>query len=413
MNVVVDCNVIVSAARIDGTCREVLDRVVRHHDIVLSEPILAEYVHVADRPRQAAYRQALLAVIREIERLATIVEPADTLFGLRDPDDEIYLATAMAGSAVLITGNRRDFTEPRYATVDVLSRAPSWIAPHERLLHGLTHPSCRAPPAALRPVRSSRAFAVSLLRAGRGPSVTRPSRTCPTCRRPPPRSTAECPAPPPHPAPGGRGSETSLLGVKPSQGGEDRDTARLCRHRIARHAAAHSRDHDRHGRMARAPRLAPSLRRGGRCRHGIHGRSPGRAPHRVPAVAGYRGCAGPDCRTLSPDRMHTCLAIAADLHPAWHRCSPAARKLHARNVSILAVDTDAPVDAVSCWTRGGLPSGGTGMGIRIARRYGIPVLNLGVMHPRAACERLEEIRAALSPGTRPARSGPLEDGSTP
>ena len=113
----------------------------------------------------------------------------------------------------------------------------------------------------------------------------------------------------------------------------------------------------------------------------------------------YRGCAGPDCRTLSPDRMRTCLAIAADLHPAWHRCSPAARKLHARNVSILAVDSDAPVDAVTCWTRDGLPTGGTGMGIRIARRYGIPVLNLGAMQPRAVCERLEAIRAAASSGT--------------
>ena len=117
---------------------------------------------------------------------------------------------------------------------------------------------------------------------------------------------------------------------------------------------------------------------------------------------GYRGCRGLDCRTLSADRMQTCLAIAAALHPAWHRCSPTARKLHARNVSILAADTDAPVDAVACWTRDGLPSGGTGMGIRIARRYGIPVLNLGSMHPRAVCERLEEIRAAPSTGTRPA-----------
>ncbi len=47
-------------------------------------------------------------------------------------------------------------------------------------------------------------------------------------------------------------------------------------------------------------------------------------------------------------------------------------------------------------------SGGTGQGIRIADRYGIPVLNLGAMHPRAVCERLEDIRAAASPGTRPA-----------
>lgn len=121
MKVVLDCNVIVSAARIDGTCRAVLDTVVRHHDIVLSEPILAEYESVAARPKHAAYRNDLRATISHIKRVAAIVEPADTLFGLRDPDDEIYLATAMAGGAVLITGNRRDFTEPLYATVDVLS----------------------------------------------------------------------------------------------------------------------------------------------------------------------------------------------------------------------------------------------------------------------------------------------------
>ena len=91
---------------------------------------------------------------------------------------------------------------------------------------------------------------------------------------------------------------------------------------------------------------------------------------------GYRGCAGPDCRTLSPDRMHTCLGIAAGLHPAWHRCSPAARSLHARNAAILlGEDADTPVDAVVAWTMRGLVSGGTGMGIRIAHDRGIPVLN--------------------------------------
>ena len=128
---------------------------------------------------------------------------------------------------------------------------------------------------------------------------------------------------------------------------------------------------------------------------------------------GYRGTAGPDCRTLSADRTRRCLAIAAALHPAWHRCSSAARKLHARNVGILAVDTDMPVHAVVCWTRGGLPSGGTGMGIRIAHDRGIPVLNLGVLHPRAVCERLEEIRAAPSPAPVQPGPSPLEDGSMP
>ena len=142
------------------------------------------------------------------------------------------------------------------------------------------------------------------------------------------------------------------------------------------------------------------------------GAPPGRRTVFLPWPA-YRGCTGPDCRTLSPERMRTCLAIAADLHPTWHRCSPAARKLHARNTAILlGEDAGTPVHAVIAWTSQGRVSGGTGQGIRIADRYGIPVLNLGAMHPRAVCERLEDIRAAASPGTRPARSAlRLDDGS--
>ena len=83
---------------------------------------------------------------------------------------------------------------------------------------------------------------------------------------------------------------------------------------------------------------------------------------------GYRGCRGSDCRTLSADRMRTCLAIAADLHPAWHRCSPAARKLHARNVGILTADTDTSVRALVAWTSHGRIAGGTGMPSRFASR---------------------------------------------
>ena len=109
----------------------------------------------------------------------------------------------------------------------------------------------------------------------------------------------------------------------------------------------------------------------------------------------YRGCSGPDCRTLSAEQMDRCHAIASALHPAWHRCSPAARKLHARNSAIvLGADTDEPVDALVAWSVGGAVAGGTGMGIRIARAHGIPVLNLGVLHPRAVCERLDAIRIA-------------------
>ena len=71
--------------------------------------------------------------------------------------------------------------------------------------------------------------------------------------------------------------------------------------------------------------------------------------------------------------------------------------MHARNAAILlSASLDRPVHAVVAWTAGGRVEGGTGMGIRIARARGIPVLNLGKMTPRAVCERLRDIRRAAS-----------------
>ncbi len=113
---------------------------------------------------------------------------------------------------------------------------------------------------------------------------------------------------------------------------------------------------------------------------------------------GYNGHRGPDCRVLSTAAMAACMEIAAPLHPAWQRCAPAVRKLHARNAAVLLGETlDRPVDAVVCWTAGGRDQGGTGMGIRIAEANHIPVLNLGSMSPRAVCERLAAIRRAVHP----------------
>ena len=109
MRVVVDCNVVVSAARTYGACRAVIDRVVRQHEIVLSEPVLREYEIVAERPKHALYRAALRANIAELERLAIFVEPATLVFRLRDPDDEIYLATAAAGGAGTDYGKQPGF----------------------------------------------------------------------------------------------------------------------------------------------------------------------------------------------------------------------------------------------------------------------------------------------------------------
>ena len=68
---------------------------------------------------------------------------------------------------------------------------------------------------------------------------------------------------------------------------------------------------------------------------------------------GYQDHSGPDCHVPSGDLYRSCVRIAEAVHPAWHRCTPGARKLHARNVSILlGRELDSPVLAVVCWTDG-------------------------------------------------------------
>lgn len=86
--------------------------------------------------------------------------------------------------------------------------------------------------------------------------------------------------------------------------------------------------------------------------------------------------------------------IAAHLHPGWAHLSDPVRALMARNIhQILGADLRSPCDFVVCWTPDGAQTeaqrgqhtGGTGQGIALADRWGIPVFNL---HHQDALDRL-------------------------
>lgn len=97
--------------------------------------------------------------------------------------------------------------------------------------------------------------------------------------------------------------------------------------------------------------------------------------------------------------------IAAAHHPAWNRCSRAARLLHTRNVGQIlgsqivhygsvndpdpeiTVSREPVTQFVVCWTKDGRASGGTGQAIRLAQAFGIPVHNLFNQISRVAAER--------------------------
>lgn len=73
------------------------------------------------------------------------------------------------------------------------------------------------------------------------------------------------------------------------------------------------------------------------------------------------------------------IRMAEKAHPAWHRCAPAARRMHTRNVfQVLGRDLETPSNFVVCWTEKGLGLGGTGQALRIAKQESIPVFDLAL-----------------------------------
>ena len=75
------------------------------------------------------------------------------------------------------------------------------------------------------------------------------------------------------------------------------------------------------------------------------------------------------------------MILASQLHPAWHRCSYGAKKLHSRNTfQILGpnpISNPIKTKFVVCYTQNAEIKGGTATAIKLAMQNNIPVFNLG------------------------------------
>ncbi len=124
MRIVIDCNVLVSAAiSSGGACRQVLDRVIRFHEWYFSKQTLEEYVAVSRYAHLRKYRRKLDAIRDSMLKTGIEIEvrSGDPDL-LPDPDDVIYLDIAFAVKAdLLITGNRKHFPQYTYRGVRILS----------------------------------------------------------------------------------------------------------------------------------------------------------------------------------------------------------------------------------------------------------------------------------------------------
>lgn len=126
MRVVIDCNVVVSAALGSAVCRAALAECELRHVILLDQAILAEYRRVATYPKfKLTMRERMSVLIDDLENVAEHVQiprnhaPTGTI---RDPDDMVYLIVAEVAQADLImTGNSRDFVETSYGRTRVIT----------------------------------------------------------------------------------------------------------------------------------------------------------------------------------------------------------------------------------------------------------------------------------------------------
>lgn len=112
IRVVLDTNIVVSALLqpLGPSAQVFLLALGDTVQMCVSGSIFAEYEEVIRRPRLCRTEETILAALETIRTKAFWVKPSDPVRACSDPDDDVFLECAQAGSAsYLVTGNVRDF----------------------------------------------------------------------------------------------------------------------------------------------------------------------------------------------------------------------------------------------------------------------------------------------------------------
>jgi len=133
MRIVLDANVIVAAFAARGLCESVLELCLDRHDIILSEPLLAEI-----RKNLRKKTKLPMPVIEQIEHLllenGTILVPESIPSdACRDPGDIHVLGLALAGQAeCLVTGDDDLLVLKRFRQCRILNPREFSILIHQK-----------------------------------------------------------------------------------------------------------------------------------------------------------------------------------------------------------------------------------------------------------------------------------------
>jgi uncharacterized protein len=121
VRLVFDTNVIVSGVIAEGLCREIVECHLPQHTPILSAALWDELVEVLQTRFDLSPDE--LPVLGLYRRLADWVEPALLAAPVcRDPDDDLVLATAIAGRAdTIVTGDEDLLVLVEHAGIALLS----------------------------------------------------------------------------------------------------------------------------------------------------------------------------------------------------------------------------------------------------------------------------------------------------
>ena len=116
INVVVDTNVIISAALSpNGNPAKILERIADDEEIQLfyANEILSEYERVLSYEKLNIDNKMQTRALDLIKKIGTLIDPAASTIPLPDETDRIFYDAAKASNSILITGNIKHFpTEP-------------------------------------------------------------------------------------------------------------------------------------------------------------------------------------------------------------------------------------------------------------------------------------------------------------
>ena len=127
MRLLFDTNVLVAALVARGTCSELLEHCVREHVVISSQPLLDELRDVLERK----FRQRAVDVRSALQLFAetfTLVLPgALDPPTCRDRDDDVVLATALAGACdAIVTGDEDLLVLDPFHAIRILTPSGFW-----------------------------------------------------------------------------------------------------------------------------------------------------------------------------------------------------------------------------------------------------------------------------------------------